>query len=527
MNEKMHKITCFVIIVAANLLISSSILAQSPNRMSYQAVIRNSSNSLVTNTQVGIRIQIWDEINDQSIYTEIQTPITNDNGLISIEIGSEVGFDTISWMYGNYFIQTDVDPDPAGGLTDYSISGLSQLLSVPFAIHSKTAETLIGGIDEIDPEFNLSPAQGILSTDIINWNTSFSWGDHASAGYLLSYDEIDPEFNLSPAQGILSTDIINWNTSFSWGDHVGLYRPITYVPTWTEITSKPFNITSPAHNQLLKYNLASSKWENWTPNFLVTEVDGSITNEIQNLSSVLTTGSDANNNSIVNVSQQGIGTATPNASAALEISSTTKGFLPPRMSEAQMLALTPVEGLIIYNTLAKRPLYYNGTDWVNMDGSIAIYIGKAYQGGVIAYILQSSDPGYVCGQIHGLIAAPTDQGSGISWGCTGTSTGASGTAIGTGNQNTIDILADCTTSGIAARLCGDLVIGIYSDWYLPSKDEIAQLNINREAIGNFAFYTYWSSSETSSTNAWIQGFGSGTASNMKTGLFCVRAIRSF
>jgi hypothetical protein len=150
-------------------------------------------------------------------------------------------------------------------------------------------------------------------------------------------------------------------------------------------------------------------------------------------------------------------------------------------------------------------------------------IGQSYQGGIIAYIDSSG--------IHGLIAAPSDQGTGIRWGCYGTEiSGADGTAIGTGNQNTIDIMTGCNEAGIPARLCGDLVLGGYSDWYLPSKDELNQLYLNRVAIGGFinTYPYYWSSTEFGSNDVWSQNFQDGFQFNWhKNHEFKVRAVRAF
>ncbi|MEA2042103.1 MAG: DUF1566 domain-containing protein [Bacteroidota bacterium] len=136
--------------------------------MSYQAVIRNASDNLVTSQTVGIRISILQgSASGTLVYEETQTPSTNTNGLVSIEIGGGTGFDTISWSNGPYFIKTETDP--TGG-TSYTITGTSQLLSVPYALHAKTAESVTGTITETDPVYSSSVASSITGTDTTNWN---------------------------------------------------------------------------------------------------------------------------------------------------------------------------------------------------------------------------------------------------------------------------------------------------------------------------------------------------------------------
>lgn len=129
--------------VLAVVLLSATMWAQNPpQKMSYQAVIRDADRKLVI-TQVGMRISILQgsETGTPS-YVETQTPMPNANGLVSIEIGTGTttdDFSAINWANGPYYIKTEIDPDNSDGLTDYTIFGTSQILSVPYAMYAKTA----------------------------------------------------------------------------------------------------------------------------------------------------------------------------------------------------------------------------------------------------------------------------------------------------------------------------------------------------------------------------------------------------
>ena len=122
------------------LLITFSFFAQSPEKMSYQAVIRDATNTLLTNQPVGMQISILQTTTTgTAVYTETQTVTTNTNGLVSLEIGmgdTSDDFSAIDWKAGPYFIKTETDP--TGG-SSYTITGTSQLLSVPFAMYAKSS----------------------------------------------------------------------------------------------------------------------------------------------------------------------------------------------------------------------------------------------------------------------------------------------------------------------------------------------------------------------------------------------------
>ena len=195
---------------------------------------------------------------------------------------------------------------------------------------------------------------------------------------------------------------------------------------------------------------------------------------------------------------------------------------------------------------------FSDKKWANLRkalGGHVLAIGDSYQGGVIAYFLKSGDPGYDPKVKHGLIAAAADQSRSAPWSnIVSFASGATGTAIGTGQANTKTIVDQtATTDGVpvtctggAAYVCSQLDQGGYSDWYLPSRDELTKLYLNKDAIGRFDSHTiYWSSSEfiplsngglPMPPGAWNQEFDNGhwfsTDKNMSYA-HGVRAVRAF
>ena len=232
----------------------------------------------------------------------------------------------INWGAGKLFLKVEID---IHNTDDFKVMGIQQMMAVPFAMYAlKSSGNTIVNYDDIynkpalatvattgdysdlmnkpflfDGKYNsltgkpLIPAKTSELTNDAGFLSGFTENDplwsKASANYytktsmqsdgtaqlhfnnltnrpttLAGYGITDAMNNSHIANTISATNISNWNTAYSWGNHAGMYRPVSYVPSWSEITSNPFNITSPADGQIVRYNSASGKWENVTPGFL-------------------------------------------------------------------------------------------------------------------------------------------------------------------------------------------------------------------------------------------------------------------
>jgi hypothetical protein len=442
----------------------------------------------------------------------------------------------------------------------------------------KNANTTIGGSLTINGNGTGNsysfPAGRGTSGQVLKTNAdgTTSW---AAAGLA---EESDPVYSVSLAAGISATNITNWNTTFGWGNHAGLYRPLSYVPSWSEITSNPISIASPSNNQLLRYNSTSTKWENWTPNYLtsftetdpVVKVVNGIVKSNGTAISAAVSGTDylAPGQAVTVVTgtapivssggtTPGISITVATTSAAGSMSAADKTKLDGIAAGAEVnvqpdwnQATTTADDFI--KNKPTIPVAADGSETkvsagtnvtvtgagttanpyvVNATGSSSAThaIGESYGGGIVFFV-------YDNGQ-HGLISATADQNTGIRWyNGIDRSTGATGDGLNAGSMNTAMIVASQTAdsyyANYAAKVCADYSVTVggitYGDWYFPSKYELNLLYLQKDIIGGFASANYWSSSEYNSAGAYYQYFATGGQSaDYKYLTYYVRAVRAF
>jgi len=470
------------------LIFAGSLMAQTPQSFKYQAVARDASGDVVADQAVGMQISILQgSTSGTAVYVETFTPTTNEFGLINLNIGAGTlvsgDLTTIDWSADTYFLK--IEMDITGGTT-YEEYGTSQLLSVPYALHAKTAANAFSG--------NYSDLSGAPT------NVSTFTND---AGYLISFTETDPVYTGSQAANITATDITNLGnlsgvntgdqdlsslaTKTALGDSTAQVRSEIpdvsgFLTSYTE-TDPTFTAWDKSYNDLINTPGIIDSINaviDTTTQFVRTEVDGSVTNEIQT------------------ISRTGLTVTLSNGGGTFQDS---------------VNVYTAGTGVDITNNV------------ISTTGPTPLAIGDSYGGGIIFWLDASGQ--------HGLIAATDDQSTGIQWyNGSYTTTGATLDAVYAGKANTEIIISVQGAGSYAAQVCDDYSVTVnneyYNDWYLPSKYELNLMYLQKAAIGGFASGNYWSSTEYDIYFAWRQYFGTGGQYiEYKNYTYYVRAVRAF
>ncbi len=462
--------------IVAALVLTVTVFAQAPEKMSYQAVIRDAGNALVTGQAVGMQVSILQgSVSGTAVYVETQSATTNVNGLVSIEIGSGTPstgvFNTIDWSAGPYFIKTETDPN---GGTNYTISGTSQLMSVPYALYAKNSGSSTPG------------PQGSAGTD----GTNGAVGPQGPAGT----NGIDGAVGATGAQGLTGPQGLAGNdgatgaqglagaAGTNGSDGANGQGGVTAAGTNVTITGKGTAVKPYVVNALNSEvaGVSSGDMKYWNGSSWVVVTGGTEGATLKYVSGTPTWAPvETCSDGIMNQDETGIDCGGATCSACPSPAS----------------------------------------------------IGDFRDGGVVFWV----DP---ADNTKGLVIELNDLSTSAPWGCGGTLiAGADGTAIGTGAQNTIDIEAGCSTAGTAADLCSNSTNGGYTDWFLPSKDEWMEVYKNIQII-NTAFLSNgganistpsWSSTENdSSTAAGFHGYTNWVNHGKDNfSVHHVRAIRAF
>jgi hypothetical protein len=460
------------------LILSASSFAQAPQKMSYQAVIRNSSGALVNSTTVGMKISIIQgSIAGTIVYSETQSTTTNANGLASLEIGSGVvisgSFSSINWAAGPFFIKTQTDP--TGG-TNYTITGSSQLMSVPYALFSAN------GTPGPQGPIGLTGAQGPV-------------GPQGLVGPSATPADMNYAQNIG-AQVILQSgnfqNIISVSLTTSGG-------PVE-VSTYGDAN----NPSGPVLGRLQLYRdtiaLGNDCW-----------VEGDATNENQQFGM-----------SVVDEPPAGthIYTLKANFLQSTTYFGETSG---PVIHAIELLGPQGAIGL----TGAIGPQGPAGV------GGFIHWIGQEFGGGVIFHLFKDAQ-----GVEHGLIVDKTDLSTNVWSNVNQIEIVPSAQSSWDGLSNSNAIVGQAGHTSSASALCLNLTNGGQSDWYLPSVQELNMLWNNYYTVARSLSQisgatqlqqaAYWSSTETGANGAWSCNFYNGFASSLNKGNTAyVRAVRAF
>lgn len=438
-----------------------------PAKFRYSATARDSQNNPLADSTADVQVSIHQTSAAGTLfYRENHTVETSLSGSFSIVIGDgsvQYGqLDTVPWQHGNYFMSISLDPTATG---TFPTALSSQLLSVPYAMYTASADSIAGGVTETDPVFDGSVAAAIGQDHIDRWNAD---ADSTNELQLLSM-HADTLFLSNGGFVRLPNRTIG-----------SLSVPVLHTYPVTGVTSNGCtykgNISNIDTTQLLECGFVFS----------------------------------ANAHPTVAALRYNFG----NTSGDLD---TTTEYL---YNPSHILNPNTVYYVRTYAKVHGGYVFYGNE--VSFTTSAIGQTGPG--GGIVFFSKQQPSDGW-----QFMEAAPSDQSTGKRWGCVGDTISLTSMKMGKGKNNTLLIVSECSDTDIAATLCNDLVLNGQSDWFLPSTEELYMMKFNLHAhgLGGFGNAMYWSSKDLylpgfSTVHFWV-----GSSTLTKNSLFRVRAARSY
>ncbi|TVR83543.1 MAG: DUF1566 domain-containing protein [Chitinophagaceae bacterium] len=601
----------FIILFLISLFFVLDLSANAPYQMSYQAVIRDQHNALITNSQIGVKVSVLQgSETGVAVYTETHTTTTNANGLMTIRIGNGMPvmgtFENINWSDGPYFLQTETD---INGGTNYSITALNQLLSVPYALYALESGTPgpegpagqdgVPGQDGTPGEDGVSVTgasvtNGELILTLSNQQTINAGqvtgpqgpqgpaGQNGSPGndgvsvtnasivnnelvITLSNSQVinvgnvvgpagpagqdgaqgpagqDGQDGIQGPAGQDGTDGTGINEIFMVGDSLLIVLtsgdtlnagslPSTGQGQALQAGSTPGDLLIwdgqdwsliPVGSPGQSFQIGTNGLPQWAGGGYATVITDSV-NNITPIAATVFAEITADGGSAI--TERGFVYSTspaPNLTDSVVVSGSGTGNFSETLSGLEIGQTYFVRA---YATNDAGTVFGNQISFQTLSTFTLGSIGPA--GGFIFY-----DKGEYSDGWRYMEAAPTDQSTGINWGCSGTLIpGSLPSAIGFGPANTQAIIGTCTSVNIAARRCSDLIINGYDDWFLPSRMELQLMyqNLNLAAASFNTISAYWSSTQNNNISAQAVSFSTGNTINQnKVVDYRVRAARRF